>query len=50
VTSKITVHVATEYYTNKGKVFSPPPFELDITTEVSKPFDFHQVAIRTIYI
>lgn len=34
-----------DYQTGKppeGKVFPPPPFELDVTTEVSKPFNFHQ--------
>jgi len=51
LTSKIPVHVATEYTIQIKviiyKVFSLP-FELD-TTEVSKPFDFHQVTIGTIY-
>ena len=27
----------------QGKVFPPPPLELDVTTKVSKPFNFHQV-------
>ena len=42
------VKICGYWCTNEGKVFDPPPLELDVTTEVSNPFNFHQVTMYRI--